>query len=113
MEPAVAGDLYIPDGRRSGSRGPAVVMGHGFESFVKEALWWRTPDTYSAQATPFSRSIIGRSTAESEGVRQRGQLFPLNESEDYRNAINATSRPATRSTPRGSESGEPASAARW
>ena len=32
-----AGDLYIRDGRRSGSRGPAVVMGHGF-SFVKEAL---------------------------------------------------------------------------
>jgi len=78
-----AGDLYIPDGGRSVSRGPAVVMGHGF-SFVKEALV--EDAAYLQRAGYVVLAIDYRTFGESEG-EPRGQLFPLNESEDYRNAI--------------------------
>lgn len=78
-----AGDLYIPEGRRAGSRGPALVIGHGF-SIVKEAL----PEEagYFQRAGYVVLAIDYRTFGESEG-EPRGQLFPLNESEDYRNAI--------------------------
>ncbi|MGD0075278.1 MAG: alpha/beta hydrolase [Candidatus Binataceae bacterium] len=78
-----AGDLYIPDNRRSGSRGPALVIGHGF-SIVKEALVEEAG--YFQRAGYVVLAIDYRSFGESEG-EPRGQLFPLNESEDYRNAI--------------------------
>ncbi len=78
-----AGDLYIPDDRRSGSRGPALVIGHGF-SMVKEALVEEAG--YFQRAGYVVLAIDYRSFGESEG-EPRGQLFPLNESEDYRNAI--------------------------
>src|SRR5215469_18090586 len=78
-----AGDLYIPDGRRSGSRGPAVVMGHGF-SFVKEAL---VEDAgYLQRAGYVVLAIDYRTFGESEG-EPRGQLFPLVQVEDFRNGV--------------------------
>jgi len=102
-----AGDLYIPDGRRSGSRGPAVVMGHGF-SFVKEAL---VEDAgYLQRAGYVVLTIDYRTFGESEG-EPRGQLHSTNPKTI--GTRSATSKPATRSTLRVSESGEPASAARW
>jgi fermentation-respiration switch protein FrsA (DUF1100 family) len=78
-----AGDLYIPEGKRAAARGPALVMGHGF-SFVKEALVEEAG--YLQRAGYVVLAIDYRSFGESEG-EPRGQLFPLNESEDYRNAI--------------------------
>ena len=78
-----AGDLYLPEGKRSSGRGPALVIGHGF-SFVKEALV--EEGGYFSRAGYVTLAIDYRSFGESEG-EPRGQLFPLNESEDYRNAI--------------------------
>ena len=77
-----AGDLYLPDERRDGRR-PALVIGHGF-SFVKEALV--EEGGYFSRAGYVTLAIDYRSFGESEG-EPRGQLFPLNEVEDYRNAI--------------------------
>jgi uncharacterized protein len=77
------GDLYIPEGRRGGSRGPALVIGHGF-SMVREALVEEAG--YFQRAGYLTLAIDYRTFGESEG-EPRGQLFPLNESEDYRNAI--------------------------
>jgi fermentation-respiration switch protein FrsA (DUF1100 family) len=78
-----AGDLYFPEGKRASGRGPALVIGHGF-SFVKEALVEEAG--YFNRAGYVVLAIDYRSFGESEG-EPRGQLFPLNESEDYRNAI--------------------------
>jgi len=78
-----AGDLYFPEGKRASGRGPALVIGHGF-SFVKEALVEEAG--YFTRAGYVVLAIDYRSFGESEG-EPRGQLFPLNESEDYRNAI--------------------------
>src|SRR5712691_4471569 len=77
-----AGDLYLPDDRKDGRR-PGLVIGHGF-SFVKEALV--EEGGYFSRAGYVTLAIDYRSFGESEG-EPRGQLFPLNESEDYRNAI--------------------------
>lgn len=78
-----AADLYLPDGMKSGEKRPGLVIGHGF-SVVKEAL--------VEQARAFTRAgfvtlaIDYRTFGRSEGA-PRAQLFPLNEAEDYRNAI--------------------------
>lgn len=78
-----AGDLYLPDGLKPDERRPGLVLGHGF-SLVKPML--------AAQTDCFRRAgfvvlaIDYRSFGNSEG-EPRGQLFPLNEVEDFRNAI--------------------------
>ena len=78
-----AADLYLPPDLKPGERRPGLVLGHGF-SLVKETL--------SAQADYFSRggfvvvAIDYRSFGQSAGDI-RGQLFPQNEVEDFRNAI--------------------------
>jgi len=77
-----AGDLYLPDDHKGGRR-PGLVIGHGF-SFVKEALV--EEGGYFSRAGYITLAIDYRSFGESEG-EPRGQLFPLNEVEDYRNAI--------------------------
>jgi fermentation-respiration switch protein FrsA (DUF1100 family) len=77
------GDLYTPEGHRAGSRGPALVIGHGF-SMVREALVEEAG--YFQRAGYLTLAIDYRTFGDSEG-EPRGQLFPLNESEDYRNAI--------------------------
>jgi fermentation-respiration switch protein FrsA (DUF1100 family) len=78
-----AGDLYLPSDYRPGSPRPGLVVGHGF-SFVKEALV--AQGEYFSRAGYVTLTIDYRTFGESEG-EPRGQLFPLNEVEDYRNAI--------------------------
>jgi len=78
-----AGDLYIPENYRPGSRCPALVIGHGF-SAVKEGLV--DEGGYFSRAGFITLAIDYRTFGESEG-EPRGQLFPLNQSEDFSNAI--------------------------
>ena len=76
-----AGDLYLPENGGNGQ--PAIVIGHGF-SFVKEALG--EEGKRFSEAGFVTLAIDYRSFGESPG-EPRGQLFPLNQVEDYRNAI--------------------------
>jgi len=78
-----AGDLYLPADHKPGTRHPALVIGHGF-SIVKEALV--EEGGYFSRAGYVTLAIDYRTFGESEG-EPRGQLFPLNEVEDFRNAI--------------------------
>ena len=78
-----AGDLYLPDGAKPGARLPGLVIGHGF-TVVKEGL---VEQGRAFSAAGFvTLAIDYRNFGRSEG-EPRGQLFPLNEAEDYRNAI--------------------------
>lgn len=79
----LAGDLYEPVGPVPAAGHPALVIGHGF-SFIKEGLV--NQGQFFAQAGYVTLAIDYRSFGESEG-EPRGQLFPLNEVEDYRNSI--------------------------
>lgn len=79
----IAADLYLPPGPRPEGGRPALVIGHGF-SFVKEALVEQ--GQFFAQAGYATLAIDYRSFGDSEG-EPRGQLFPLNEVEDYRNSV--------------------------
>lgn len=76
-------DLYRPKGLRRNMRRPAIVMGHGF-SLVRSTL--------AAQAGALAEAgfvvlAIDYRTFGESGGRPRGQLFPLNQAEDFRNAI--------------------------
>jgi len=78
-----AADLYRPKGLRGNSRRPGLVLGHGF-SLVKSTL--------AEQAQAFAEAgfvvlAIDYRTFGHSGGRPRGQLFPLNEAEDFRSAI--------------------------
>ena len=78
-----AADLYRPTGLKRGKRRPAIVMGHGF-SLVKSML------TVQAQAmvdAGFIVLTIDYRSFGNSGGRTRGQLFPMHEAEDFRNAI--------------------------
>lgn len=78
-----AADLYLPDGARPGANLPGIVIGHGF-SFVKEGL---VEQGKAFAAAGFATLALDyRTFGRSEG-EPRGQLFPLEEAEDYRNAI--------------------------
>lgn len=79
----IAGDLHIPEGMRAGERRPGLVLGHGF-GILKQSLV--TPAEHFRRAGYVTLAIDYRTFGESEG-EPRGQLFPLNEVEDYRNAI--------------------------
>jgi len=78
-----AADLYLPDDLQSDEQRAGLVIGHGF-SCVKSML--------TEQAGAFQRAgfvvlaIDYRTFGNSEG-EPRGQLFPFEEAEDYRNAI--------------------------
>ena len=78
-----AADLYLPDGARAGTKHPALVIGHGF-SVVKEALVEH--GRAFARAGFVTLAIDYRTFGRSEG-EPRASLFPMNEAEDYRNAI--------------------------
>lgn len=78
-----AGDLYLPDGARAGAALPGLVLGHGFGG-SKEGLVDHAE--YFQRAGYVVLAIDYRYFGESEG-EPRGQLFPLEQVEDFRNAI--------------------------
>jgi uncharacterized protein len=78
-----AADLYLPAGTPPAEGWPGLVIGHGF-SLVKSMLVSQA--TYFQEAGFAVIAIDYRSFGNSEG-EIRGQLFPLNMVEDYRNGI--------------------------
>jgi len=78
-----AADLYRPAGLKRGQRRPGLVLGHGF-SLVKSTL---TEQAQCFAEAGFVVLAIDYRTFGNSGGRPRGQLFPLNEAEDYRSAI--------------------------
>ncbi|MGD9604334.1 MAG: alpha/beta hydrolase [Gammaproteobacteria bacterium] len=76
-------DLYEPVGTPPAAGYPGLVIGHGF-SFIKEGLV--NQGHFFARQGYVTLAIDYRTFGESEG-EPRGQLFPLNEVEDYRNSI--------------------------
>ncbi len=78
-----AADLYIPDDYEPGTPRPGIVIGHGF-SAVKELLVEVAGQLQ--QAGYVTMAIDYRTFGVSAG-EPRGQLFPLRQVEDYRNAI--------------------------
>jgi dienelactone hydrolase len=78
-----AADLYVPDAERFSFPRPGVVIGHGF-GVVKEAL--PSHAAYLVEAGYVVLAIDYRTFGSSDGEPRR-QLFPLNQVEDFRNAI--------------------------
>lgn len=78
-----AADLYRPDPGRFPGRRPGIVMGHGF-GVVKAAL---VPHAqHLVDAGYVVMAIDYRTFGESDG-EPRAQIFPLDQVEDYRNAV--------------------------
>lgn len=76
--------LYVPDDPAEDRKAPAIVMAHGF-SCVKEQCLDRFAERFAGAgfaALLFDYRFFGQSEGE-----PRGQLFPLEQIEDYRNAI--------------------------
>jgi fermentation-respiration switch protein FrsA (DUF1100 family) len=78
-----AGDLYNPEGMKVGQRRPGLVIGHGFGVIKKSLI---EVGTHFSNAGYVTLAIDYRTFGESEG-EPRGQLFPLNQVEDFRNGI--------------------------
>lgn len=79
-----AGWLYVPDNLKAGEKAPAIVMAHG-HSAVKEQ--YLAPFAERFAAAGFVTLVFDyRWWGASEG-EPRCQLFPLEQVEDYRNAI--------------------------
>ena len=77
------GDLFIPENCNPDNPRPAIVVGHGF-SGVKEVLKFH--GQYFCDSGYVVLTIDYRTFGRSEG-EPRGQLFPLRQVEDYKNAI--------------------------
>tara|TARA_B100000029_G_scaffold296215_1_gene289522 strand:- start:281 stop:1255 length:975 start_codon:yes stop_codon:yes gene_type:complete len=77
------GDLFIPENCNSDNPRPAIVVGHGF-SGVKEVLKFH--GQFFCDSGYVVLTIDYRTFGRSEG-EPRGQLFPLRQVEDYKNAI--------------------------
>jgi alpha/beta superfamily hydrolase len=77
------GDLFIPENCDSDNPRPAIVVGHGF-SGVKEVLKFH--GQFFCDEGYVVLTIDYRTFGRSEG-EPRGQLFPLRQVEDYKNAI--------------------------
>jgi uncharacterized protein len=78
------GWLYTPDGSQQGQRLPTIVMAHGF-SAVKEMYLPHFAEQFVGAGFAvllFDYRHLGASEGE-----PRGQLFPWDQIEDYRNAI--------------------------
>ena len=83
------GWLYLPDALEQGQRLPAIAMAHGF-SAVKEMFLDRFAERFAAAGFAvlvFDFRFLGESDGE-----PRGQIFPHEQLEDYRNAITWLSR---------------------
>ena len=76
--------LYVPDTWKEGEKLPAIVMAHGL-SGVKEMTIPHHAERF-AGAGFVTLLFDYRTFGDSEG-EPRQQLFPLDEAEDYRNAI--------------------------
>jgi acetyl esterase/lipase len=79
----VAGDLWVPAGLAADQRRPAIVVGHGF-GVLKESLL--AVGEFFCRAGYVTLSIDYR-TFGASGGEPRGQLFPLRQVEDFRNAV--------------------------
>lgn len=78
---------YVPKGLKPDEKRPAIVMAHGF-SAPKEALLANFADRFAAAGfvvTVFDYRYLGASEGE-----PRGQIFPSQQIDDYRNAITWT-----------------------
>lgn len=78
---------YVPKGLKADEKRPAIVMAHGF-SAPKEALLQNFADRFAAAGfvvVVFDYRYLGASEGE-----PRGQIFPTEQHEDYRNAITWT-----------------------
>ena len=75
---------YLPPGHGAGERQPCIVLAHGF-SAVKEMYFTDYAQTFS-QAGFVAMVFDYRFQGESEG-EPRGQIFPWEQIEDFRNAI--------------------------
>lgn len=78
---------YVPKGMKPDEKRPAIVMAHGF-SAPKEALLQNFADRFAAAGfvvTVFDYRYLGASEGE-----PRGQIFPHEQIEDYKNAITWT-----------------------
>jgi len=78
------GWLYIPDNLAEGDKAPAVVMAHGL-SAVKEMFLPNYAERF-CNAGLVTLVFDFRFLGESEG-EPAGQIFPVEQLEDYRNAI--------------------------
>jgi len=81
------GWLYVPDDAASGERRPAIVMAHGFTA-TKEMCLPNFAERFCDAGfivTVFDYRFLGESDGE-----PRGQIFPVEQHEDYRNAISWT-----------------------
>jgi len=79
----VAGDLWLPSGLAEGETRPALVLGHGF-GVLRQSL--TAAGEFFSGAGYVALSIDYRTFGDSGG-EPRGQLFPLWQVEDFRNAI--------------------------
>jgi fermentation-respiration switch protein FrsA (DUF1100 family) len=78
---------YVPDGHTAGARHPAIVLAHGF-SAVKEMYFTHYAEAF--RKAGFVAVLFDyRFQGESEG-EPRGQIFPWEQIEDFRNAITFT-----------------------
>ena len=78
------GWLYVPEGISTGARAPAIAMAHGF-SAVKEMFLPAFAERFTAAGfvtLVFDFRFLGESAGE-----PRGQVFPHEQHEDFRNAI--------------------------
>ena len=80
---ACTADLYLPDDLSVGEKRAGLVIGHGF-SLIRSMLVDQAEVLRNAGFVVLA--IDYRSFGDSEGAT-RGELFPLNEAEDYRSAI--------------------------
>lgn len=77
------GDLFHPSGADAGERLPAIVLGNGYGG-LRDAV--RPQAAHFARAGYRALAIDYRYFGESEGA-PRGRLFPLDQVEDFRNAV--------------------------
>jgi hypothetical protein len=78
-----AADLYLPDSSKFPYPRPGVVIGHG-TAMIKQFL--ADQATHLAHAGYITMAIDYRTFGESKG-EPRAQLFPLDQVEDFRNAL--------------------------
>jgi uncharacterized protein len=78
-----AGDLYLPPGFSASRNYPGLVLGHGTAQTKKSLV---SQGEFFSRAGYVVLAIDYRSFGESEG-EPRGQLFPLNQAEDFRNGV--------------------------